>query len=187
MRADLHLYGSKLGGPGLSADRRNPYPTKAKKEKQTSLIRRGYLLAPLSGDRARRSSVQNLYMAAKTKLLHQSSLRGRTYGPSPSKQQEHLPVSLQTSRNFYMKSSQTNNRTKLRRSAGDMIQPRTSMKIGCGSTVKCLGATVGDVTPGYPRGGPNTLIRIGWVGPTESRRSSSGLLAAQDYRKLPAV
>src|SRR5438105_15855735 len=66
-RAKLHLYGSKLGGPGLSAGRRNPRPTKAKKEKQTSLIRRGYLLAPLSGDRARRPSVQNLYMAATTK------------------------------------------------------------------------------------------------------------------------
>src|SRR6266542_746861 len=43
-------------------------PTKAKKEKQTSLIRRGYLLAPLSGDRARQPSFQNLYMVAKTKL-----------------------------------------------------------------------------------------------------------------------
>src|SRR5438128_9573971 len=128
-RADLHLYGSKLGGPGLSAGRRNPYPTKAKKEKQTSLIRRGYLLAPLSGDRARRPSVQNLYMAAKTKLLHQSSLRGQAYGPSPSKQQEHLPVPLQTSRNFHTKSSQMNYRTKLRRSAGDPIRPRASTKI----------------------------------------------------------
>ena len=38
-RADLHLYGSKLSGPGLSVGHRNPYPTKAKKEKQTSLIR----------------------------------------------------------------------------------------------------------------------------------------------------
>src|SRR6266508_1166387 len=103
--------------------------TKAKKEKQTSLIRRGYLLAPLSGDRARRPSVQNLHMAAKTKLRRQNFLRGRTYGPSPSKQPEHLPISLQTSRNFYMKSSQMNNRMKLRHSAGDMIRPRTSAKI----------------------------------------------------------
>src|SRR5437762_7602200 len=84
-----------LGGPSLSIGHRNPRPTKAKKKKQTSLIRRGYLLAPLSGDRARRPSVQNLYMAAKTKLRHQNFLRGRTYGPSPSKQPEHLPVSLQ--------------------------------------------------------------------------------------------
>src|SRR5438105_2856491 len=128
-RAGLHLYGSKLGGPGLSAGRRNPYPTKVKKEKQTSLIRRGYLLAPLSGDGVHRPSVQNLYMAAKTKLPHQRSLRGRTYGPSPSKQPEHLPVSLQTSRNFYMKNSPTNSRTKPRRPAGDTIRPRTSMKI----------------------------------------------------------
>src|SRR5438132_360300 len=52
----------------------------AKKEKQTSLIRRGHLLAPLSGDRARRSSVPNLYMAAKTKskLFEGSSLRSFT-------------------------------------------------------------------------------------------------------------
>src|SRR6266540_4170146 len=119
-------------------------------------------------------------MAAKTKLLHQSSLRGRTYDPSLSKQLEHLPVSLQASRNFYMRSSQMNNRTKPRRSAGDTIRLRTSTKICCGSTVKRSGATVGDVTPRYPRGGPNTLTRIGWVGPTKSRRSSSGLLAAQD-------
>ena len=143
-----------LGGPGLSVGCRNPRPTKAKKEKQTSLIRRGYLLAPLSGDRAYRPSVQNLYMVAKTKLLHQTSLRGQNYDPSPSKQPDHLPVSLQTSRNFYMKSSQTNSRTTPRRSAGDTIQPRTSTKICCGSTVKRSGATVGDVTPGYPRGGP---------------------------------
>src|SRR6266540_3517025 len=142
-RADLHLYGSKLGGPGLSAGRQNPYPTKAKKEKQISLIRRGYLLAPLSGDRARRPLVQNLYKAAKTELLHQSSLRCRTYDPSPSKRLEHLLVSLQASRNFYMKSSQMNSRTKPRRSAGDTIQPRTSTKICCGSTMKCSGATVG--------------------------------------------
>src|SRR5438105_13500711 len=124
-------------------------------------------------------------MAAKTKLLHQSSLRGQAYGPSPSEQQEHLPVSLQISRNFYMKSSQTNSRIKPRCSA--TIQPRTSTKICCGSTVKRSGATVGNVTPGYPRGGPNTLTRMRWVGLTKSRRSSSGLLAAQDYRKLPAV
>src|SRR6266540_727372 len=87
--ADLHLYGSKLNGPGLSAGRRNPYPTKAKKEKQTSLIRRGYLLAPQSGDRARRPSVQNLYMAAKIKLklFEGSSLRlftKQTTGTPPS-------------------------------------------------------------------------------------------------------
>src|SRR5438105_12920887 len=145
-RADLHLYGSKLGVPGLLAGRRNPYPTKVKKEKQTSLIKRGYLLAPLSGDRARRPSVQNLYMAAKTKLLHQSSLRGQTHDPSPSKQLEHLPVFLQASRNFYMKSSQTNSRTKPRCSAGDTIRSRTSTKICCGSTVKHSRATVGDVT-----------------------------------------
>src|SRR6266542_1055712 len=91
-------------------------------------------------------------MAAKTKLLHQSSLRGQAYGSSPSEQQEHLLVSLQTSRNLYMKSSQTNSRTKPRRSA--TIRPRTSTKICCGSTLKRSGATVGNVIPGYPRGGP---------------------------------
>src|SRR5438105_9744785 len=83
-----------------------------------------------------------------------------------------------------MKGYHTNSRTKTRRSAGDTTRPRTSTKICCGSTVKRSGATVGDVTLGYPRGGPNTLTRIGWVGPTKSRRSSLGLLAAQDYRKL---
>src|SRR6266542_4176580 len=123
-------------------------------------------------------------MAAKTKLLHQSSLRDQDYDSSPSKQQEHLPVSLQTSRNSYMKSSQTNSGTKPRCSASDTIRPRTSTKICYGSTVKRSGATVGNVTPGYPRGGPNILTRIGWVRPTKFRRSSSGLLAAQDYRKL---
>src|SRR5438132_11056788 len=93
-------------------------------------------------------------MAAKTRLLHRSSLRSRAYDPLPSKRLEHLPVSLQASRNFYKKSSQTNSRTKSRRSAGDMIRPRTSTTICCGSTVKRSGATVGDVTPGYPHGGP---------------------------------
>src|SRR6266542_3694478 len=33
----------------------------------------------------------------------------------------------------------------------------------------------------------SVLARTGWVGPTKSRRSSTGLLAAQDYRKRPAV
>src|SRR6266540_1495500 len=84
-RADRHITGSTLGGPGLLAGRRTPRPTKAKKKKQTSLIRRGYLLAPLSGDRACRPSVPNLYMAAKTKskLFEGSSLRlfDRRLGP----------------------------------------------------------------------------------------------------------
>ena len=78
-----------LGGPGLLVGRRTPRPTKAKKKKQTSLIRRGYLLAPLSGDRARRPLVQNLYMAAKTKLklFEGTSLRPftkQTTGTPPS-------------------------------------------------------------------------------------------------------
>src|SRR6266511_2756539 len=33
----------------------------------------------------------------------------------------------------------------------------------------------------------SVLARTGWVRPTKSRLSSTGLLAAQDYRKLPAV
>src|SRR6266498_609703 len=33
----------------------------------------------------------------------------------------------------------------------------------------------------------SVLARTGWVGPTKSRRSSTGLLATQDYRKLLAV
>src|SRR5438128_5701618 len=67
-------------------------------------------------------------MAAKTKE--------QAYGSSPSKQPEHLPVSLQ----------------KSRRSA--TTRPRPSKKICCSSTERRSGATVGDVTPGYPRGGP---------------------------------
>ena len=63
-------------------------------------------------------------------------------------QREHLPVSLQTPRNFYMKSSPANNGTKPRRSAS--ARSITSMKTCCGSTVKRSGATVGNVTPGYP-------------------------------------
>ena len=47
-----------------------------------------------------------------------------------------------------------NSRMKLRHSAGDMIRSGTSTKICCSSTVKCSGATVEDVTPGYPHGGP---------------------------------
>ena len=35
-RADLHLYGSKLGGPGLSAGRRNPYLADQGEEGETN-------------------------------------------------------------------------------------------------------------------------------------------------------
>src|SRR6266540_2483842 len=103
--------------------------------------------------------VQNLRMTPKTngpesQLLHRNSLRDQTYDPLPDKQLEHLPVSLQISRNFYKEGSRANNRTKLRHSTGDMIRSGTSTKICCSSTLKCSGATVEDVTPGYPHGGP---------------------------------
>ena len=45
----------------------------------------------------------------------------------------------------------------------------------------------GGCYPGIPTWRPNTLTRIGWVGPTKSKRSSSGLLAVRDYRKLPVA
>ena len=36
-RADLHLYGSKLGGPGLLAGRRNPYLADQGEEGETNI------------------------------------------------------------------------------------------------------------------------------------------------------
>ena len=36
-RADLHLYGSKLGDPGLSAGRRNPYLADQGEEGETNI------------------------------------------------------------------------------------------------------------------------------------------------------
>src|SRR6266508_3626308 len=114
-------------------------------------------------------------MAAKTngpesQLLHRSFLRDQTNDPLLDEQLEHLPVSLQTSRNFYKEGSRVNNTTKLRHSAGDMIRLGTSTKICCSSTVKRSGATVEDVTPGYPHGGPIRSLGRGWAGPTNSRR-----------------
>src|SRR5207244_1431687 len=50
---------------------------------------------------------------------------------------------------------------------------------------EAFGGYCGGCYPGIPTWRPNTLTRIGWIGPTKSRRSSSGLLVAQDYRKLP--
>src|SRR5207253_4168633 len=106
-----------------------PSPDQGEEEETNIPGQRGYLLAPLSGDRARRPSVQNLYMAAKTKL---KLFEGTSLRPFTKQQPEHLPVSLQTSRNFYMKSSQMNRGTKPRPSA--FTRSRTSTKICCGST-----------------------------------------------------
>ena len=61
---------------------------------------------------------------------------------------DHLPVSLQTSRNFYKKSTRVSHRTKPKRSAGDMNRLGTSTTIYCSSTAKCSGAIVEDLTPG---------------------------------------
>src|SRR6266542_5953382 len=44
-----------------------PSPDRGEEEETNIPDQRGYLLVPPSGDRARRPSVQNLYMAAKTK------------------------------------------------------------------------------------------------------------------------
>src|SRR6266540_3965565 len=128
-------------------------------------------------------------MTAKTngpesQLLHRSSLRGRTYDPLPDEQLEHLPVSLRASRNFYKEGSRANSRTKLRRSAGDMIRSGTSTKICCSSTVKHSGATVEYVTRDIHMEAQYTHSNRGWAGPTNSRWTRSGLLAAQDYMKL---
>src|SRR6266542_1184018 len=54
-----------------------PLPDQGEKEETNIPDQRGYLLAPLPGNRARRPSVPNLYVAAKTKLklLEGTSLR----------------------------------------------------------------------------------------------------------------
>src|SRR5438105_877938 len=61
------------------ADRRPPKPLPDQSEEEETNIpdQRGYLPVPLPGDRVRRPSVQNLYMAAKTKLklFERASLR----------------------------------------------------------------------------------------------------------------
>src|SRR5205814_2860663 len=56
-------------------------------------------------------------------------------------------------------------RTKLRRSVGDMIRSGTSTKICCSSIVKRSAATVENVTPGYPHGGPIHSLGqgVGWA------------------------
>ena len=45
-----------------------PLPDRGEEEETNIPDQRGYPLAPLPGDRARRPSIQNLYLAAKTKL-----------------------------------------------------------------------------------------------------------------------
>src|SRR6266542_1371088 len=54
-----------------------PLPDQGEEEETNISDQRGYILAPLPGDRVRRPSVQNLYMAAKTKLklFEETSLR----------------------------------------------------------------------------------------------------------------
>src|SRR5438132_7327802 len=66
-----------------------PSPNQGEEEETNIPDQRGYLLAPLSGDRAHRPSVQNLYMAAKIKLklFEGTSLRPftkQTTGTPPS-------------------------------------------------------------------------------------------------------
>src|SRR5438105_2229822 len=66
-----------------------PSPDQGEEEETNIPDQRGYLLAPLPGDRACRPSVQNLYMAAKTnlKLFEGTSLRlfnKQTTGTPPS-------------------------------------------------------------------------------------------------------
>src|SRR5438105_4192216 len=66
-----------------------PSPDQGEEEETNIPDQRGYLLAPLPGDRARRPSVQNLYLAAriKLKLFEGTSLRiftKQTTGTPPS-------------------------------------------------------------------------------------------------------
>src|SRR6266540_3441472 len=130
--------------------------------------------------------VQNLRMTAKTngpesQLLHRSFLRGRTYDPLLDEQPEHLPVSLQASRNFYKEGSRANSRMKLRRSVGDMIRLGTSTKIYCRGLLWRMSPRDIHMEAQY------THSDRGWAGLTNSRRTRWRPLAAQDYMKLLSV
>ena len=69
-------------------------------------------------------------------------------------------------RNFYKEGTRASHRTKLKRSAGDMIRSGTSTTICCSSTVKHSGATVEDVNPGIHMEAQYGHSDRGWAGPT---------------------
>src|SRR5436190_1093347 len=88
-RADRHINGLNARRPRPIGRPPKPLPDQGEEEETNIPDQRGYLLAPLPGDRVRRPSVQNLYMAAKTKLklFEGTSLRPfteRTTGTPPS-------------------------------------------------------------------------------------------------------
>src|SRR5438034_3877823 len=67
-RADRHINGLNARRPRPIGQPPKPLPDQGEEEETNIPDQRGYLPAPLPGDRVRRPSVQNLYMAAKTKL-----------------------------------------------------------------------------------------------------------------------
>src|SRR6266540_995738 len=159
-----------------------PSPDRGEEEETNIPDQRGYLLAPLPGDRARRPSVQNLYMAAKTKLklFEGTSLRlftKQTTGTPPS-----FPANIKELLHEELSDEQQNEAKALGYNPTENFN-EDMLRLNC----EVFGGYCGGCYPGIPTWRPNALTRIGWVGPTKSRRYSSGLLAAQDYRKLLAV
>ena len=89
MRADRYIYGQNARRPRPIDRPPKPLPDEGEEEETNVPNQRGYLPAPLPGDRACRPSVPNLYMAAKTKLklFERASLRlftKQTTGTPPS-------------------------------------------------------------------------------------------------------
>src|SRR6266540_3835681 len=89
MRADRYIYGQNARRPRPIGRPPKPLPDQGEEEEINVPNQRGYLLAPLPGDRVCRPSVPNLYMAAKTKLklFERASLRlftKQTTGTPPS-------------------------------------------------------------------------------------------------------
>src|SRR5438132_6999584 len=124
---------------------RKPLLDQGEEEETNIPDQRGYLLAPLSGDKARRPSVQNLYMAAKTKskLFEGSSLRlftKQTTGTPPS-----FPASIKELLHEELSDEQRNKAKALG------IHPIENfnegmLRLNC----EAFGGYCGDVTPGYP-------------------------------------
>src|SRR5437016_1469127 len=95
---------------------------------------------------------------------------------------ECLLVSLQTSRNFYKKSTQATRRTKLKHLATSWEHLQNMLQLN----YEALGGYCGGRHPGYPHGGPIRPLgqRVGRA--DYSRRDTHGLLVAQDFIKLLA-
>src|SRR5438105_11616860 len=89
MRADRYIYGQNARRPRPIDRPPKPLPDQGEEEETNVLNQRGYLPAPLPGDRACRPLVPNLYVAAKIKLklFERTSLRlftKQTTGTPPS-------------------------------------------------------------------------------------------------------